>query len=230
MDDLEYNEYITRFQVVDPKGKVKDMYAKTSENIYLSTDLSDIISKMPNPTNGKYEINMEDIKDINLFLIHISNDELSATLEHVKSIINKYPKLDGMTKDRILQEFVTAVLNGGLNVDAIHLEVILSNQIREGLDEDKILSTPHWEFDKADYALVNLDTALKNHPSITTTLEYQKVSKTLYSPLSYKKSAPSQMDLFFMNKPQEFMTSVETVKSKESKELIRGIIYDESKE
>ena len=52
MDDLEYNEYITRFQVVDPKGKVKDMYAKTSENIYLSTDLSDVISKMPNPTNG----------------------------------------------------------------------------------------------------------------------------------------------------------------------------------
>lgn len=227
MDDLEYNEYITRFQVVDPKGKVRDMYSKTSENIYLSTDLSDIISKMPNPTNGKYEINMEDIKDINLFLIHISNDELSATLEHVKSIINKYPKLDGMTKDIILQEFVVAVLNGGLNVDAIHLEILLSNQIREGLDEDKILEMPHWEFDKADYALVNLDTALKNHPSITTTLEYQKVSKTLYSPLSYRKSAPSQMDLFFMNKPQEFMTAVETVKSKENKELIRGIIYDQ---
>ena len=167
---------------------------------------------------------------MNLFLIHISNDELSATLEHVKSIINKYPKLDGMTKDLILQEFVIAVLNGGLNVDAIHLEVILSNQIRESLDEDRILEMPHWEFDKADYALVNLDTALKNHPSITTTLEYQKVSKTLYSPLSYRKSAPSQMDLFFMNKPQEFMTAVETVKSKENKELIRGIIYDETEE
>lgn len=230
MDDLEYNEYITRFQVVDPKGRVRDMYSKTSENIYLSTDLSDIISKMPNPTNGKYEINMEDIKDINLFLIHISNDELSATLEHVKSIINKYPKLDGMTKDIILQEFVIAVLNGGLNVDAIHLEVILSNQIREGLSEDKILETPHWEFDNANYALVNLDTALKNHPSITTTLEYQKVSKTLYTPLSYRKSAPSQMDLFFMNKPQEFMTAVETVKSKENEELIHGIIYDKEDE
>lgn len=230
MDDLEYNEYVTKFHVMDPKGRVKELYSKTSENIYLSTDLSDMISKMPNPTNGKYEIDVEEIKDINLFLIHISNDELSATLEHVKSIINKYPKLDGMTKDIILQEFVVAVLNGGLNVDAIHLEVLLSNQIREGLEEDKILEFPHWEFDNAGYALVNLDTALKNHPSITTTLEYQKVSKTLYSPLSYKKTAPSQMDLFFMNKPQEFMTAVETVKSKENKELIRGIIYDESEE
>ena len=38
------------------------------------------------------------------------------------------------------------------------------------------------------------------------------------------------MDLFFMNKPQDFMTSVETVKSKENKELIRGIIYDESED
>ena len=230
MDDLEYNEYITKFQVMDAKGRIKDFYSKTSENIYLSTELSEIIAAMPNPSNGIYEIDMEEIKEMNLFLIHISNDELSATLEHVKSIINKYPKLDGMTKDRILQEFVTAVLNGGLNVDAIHLEVLLSNQIRAGLDEDKILDTPHWEFENADYALVNLDTALKNHPSITTTLEYQKVSKTLYNPLSYKKSAPSQMDLFFMNKPQDFMTSVETVKSKEPKEIIRGIIYDKPEE
>ena len=135
-----------------------------------------------------------------------------------------------MTKDIILQEFVTAVLNGGLNVDASHLEVLLSNQIREGLDEDKILQMPHWEFDETEYALINLDTALKNNPSITTTLEYQKVSKTLYSPLSYKKTSPSQMDLFFMNKPQEFMTSVETVKSKENKELIKGIVYDKDSE
>ena len=227
MDDLEYNEYITKFQVMTNKGKIIDLYSKTSENIYLSTDLSDIIASMPSPNGGKYEIDMEEIKDINLFLIHISNDELSATLEHVKSIINKYPKLEGMTKDIILQEFVAAVLNGGLNVDAIHLEVLLSNQIREGLDDDKILEMPHWEFDYAEYALVNLDTALKNHPSITTTLEYQKVSKTLYNPLSYKKTSASQMDLFFMNKPQDFMTSVETVKTKENKELINGIIYDD---
>jgi hypothetical protein len=40
MDDLEYNEYITKFQVVDPKGRIRDMYSKTSENIYLSMDLS----------------------------------------------------------------------------------------------------------------------------------------------------------------------------------------------
>ena len=226
MDDIEYNEYITKFQVMDSRGRVKDMYSKSSENIYLSTELSEILSSMPVPNNGKYEIDMEEIKDINLFLIHISNDELSATLEHVKSIINKYPKLDGMTKDRILQEFVTAVLNGGLNVDAVHLEVILSNQIREGLEDDNILQMPHWEFDKTEYALINLDTALKNNPSITTTLEYQKVSKTLYSPLSYRKTSPSQMDLFFMNKPQDFMTAVETVKSKDNKELVKGIIYD----
>lgn len=228
MDDLEYNEYVTRFQVIDPKGRVRDMYSKTSENIYLSTDLSDILSKIK-PIDGKYEINMDEIKDINLFLIHISNDELSTTLEHVKSIINKYPKLDGMTKDTILQEFVVAVLNGGLTVDAVHLEVLLSNQIRKGLDENGILELPHWEYDNAEYALVNLDTALKNHPSITTTLEYQKVSKTLYSPLSYKKTAPSQMDLFFMNKPQEFMSAVDTVKSNE-KELIKGVHYDKEEE
>lgn len=230
MDDLEYSEYITRFQVMDPKGRVRDMYSKTSENIYLSMDMSSIIKSQPDPNGDKYVIDMEDIKNIDLFLVHISNDELSATLEHVKSVINKYPKIDGMTKDRIVQEFVTAVINGGLNVNAIHLEILLSNQIREGLSDEEILEMPHWEFEEEKYALVNLDTALKNNPSITTTLEYQKISKTLYNPLSFKKNKPSQMDLFFMRKPQDFMTSVETVKSKKPKELIKGIIYDQTEE
>lgn len=229
MDDIEYNEYINRFHVIDPKGRVRDIASKTSEDIYLSAELSSIISSLT-PVDGIYTIDMEDIKDLDLFLVHISNDELSATLDHVKAVINKYPKIPGMTKDSILQEFVTAVLNGGLNVDAVHLEVLLSNQIRAGLDQDNIIQMPHWEFEEADYALVNLDTALKNHPSITTTLEYQKVSKALYNPLSYKKTAPSQMDLFFMNKPQEYMTSVETVKTKEKKELVRGVIYKKDDE
>ena len=227
MDDLEYNEYINRFQLIDHRGRVIDLYSKTSENIYLSMELSEYISKLPDPNGEKYTIDMEDIKGMDLFLVHISNDELSATLEHVKSVINKYPKLEGMTKDLITQEFVAAVLNGGLSVDAIHLEILLSNQIRAGLNDDEILEMPHWEFEEEKYALVNLDTALKFHPSITTTLEYQKVSKTLYNPLSYKKTKPSQMDLFFMNKPQEFMTSVEMVESRIPKELIHGVIYDE---
>lgn len=227
MDDLEYNEYVNKFQVVDSRGREYDIYPKTSENIYFSADLSELIASLPDPNGGKYEIDMESVKNMDLFLVHISNDELSATLEHVKSIINKFPKMEGITKDNIIQEFVAAVLKGGLYIDAIHLETIFSNQIRKGLDDDSILEMPHWEFEDAEYALVNLDTALKNNPSITTTLEYQKISKTLYNPSSFKKTKPSQMDLFFMNKPQEFMTSVETVESREVKEPIRGIIYDD---
>ena len=227
MDDLEYNEYVNKFQVVDSRGREHDIYSKTSENIYFSADFSELIASLPDPNGGKYEIDMETIKNMDLFLVHISNDELSATLEHVKSIINKFPKMEGITKDNIIQEFVSAVLKGGLYIDAIHLETIFSNQIRKGIDEDDILEMPHWEYEDAEYALVNLDTALKNNPSITTTLEYQKISKTLYNPSSFKKTKASQMDLFFMNKPQEFMTSVETVQSKEVKEPIRGIIYDE---
>ena len=225
MDDIEYNEYIFKFQVMDPKGKIMDIYTKTSENIYLSIDLSDYLYRLPDPNGNKYVIDMEDIKNMDLFLIHISNDELSATLDHVKAIINKYPKMAGMTKDRLIQEFVEAVIKGGLNVDAIHLEVLLSNQIRLGNDDDNILEMPHWEYDTEEYALVNLDTALKNHPSITTTLEYQKVAKTLYNPLSFRKTKPSQMDLFFMNTPQEFMTSVDIKRTDKSNNLIRGVTY-----
>jgi hypothetical protein len=54
MDDLEYNDYITKFQVMDSKGRVRDLYSKTSENIYLSTELTEILASMPAPNGGKY--------------------------------------------------------------------------------------------------------------------------------------------------------------------------------
>ena len=58
MDDLEYNEYITKFQVMDPRGRTYDMYSKTAENIYLSMDMSEIIRSHPDPNGDKYVINM----------------------------------------------------------------------------------------------------------------------------------------------------------------------------
>ncbi len=227
--ESEISDIISGFDVVSPKGKVTHISIKTGESIGMAGDLIDIVSNMPEPVDGDYEIDMEQLIDKELFLVHIANDELSVTLEHVKNVISKLTKEPGMTKDRIIQEFVNAVLNGHLSVTAIHLEVIISNQIRKGYNDDDILLKPDWTIEEAPYALVNLDTALKKHPSVTTTLEYQKIGKALYNPLTYKKYEPSQTDLYFMPKPQNFM-NMNTHKvclSPEDDDMIKGMIYVE---
>lgn len=69
---------------------------------------------------------MTRLQDKDLFLIYIMNNELSKTLEMIKSIINKREITQSFDKDSILQEFVETVMNGGLDTTAVHLEVILS--------------------------------------------------------------------------------------------------------
>jgi len=46
MDDVEYNEYITKFKLMDPKGNIIELYSKTSENIYISPEFSTILSNI----------------------------------------------------------------------------------------------------------------------------------------------------------------------------------------
>lgn len=230
--DDEEEETVRWFNVVTPKGKTIQIHLKSNDELMLSQELSDIIRNMPEPTEGNYVLNMESLIDIDLFLVHIANNELSDTLNKVKEVISKLPKISGMTKDTIIQEFVNAVINGRLSVSSIHLETIISNQIRLGIDDENILEKPDWTIENAEYALVNLDTALKKHPSITVSLEYQKISKTLYNPLSYEKTAPSQTDLYFMTCPQEYMNSEfrKLKLSPEEDEMIKGMMYIEEEE
>ena len=227
-DDFLYNEYITKFQVKDPKGKLYDIHTDNMDSIYISNTLNNIIRSSGEPVDGCIEIDMEKLVDLDVFLIYLSNNELSKTLEMIKSIINKKSITESFNRHQILQKFVETVMEGGLNTIAVHLEVILSNQIRDIVD---ILEKPDWTIRNEDYRLITLNDALTNNPSITVSMSYQKLSKVLYNPLSFRKDKPSFLDLLFMEKPQEFMVNQNIIdkdyKPKSDIEASNFIIWDE---
>ena len=76
------------------------------------------------------------------------------------------------------------------------------NQIR---DIEDILEKPNWKIPNAPYQILTTNQALTNNPNVVISLMYQKLSKTLYAPLTFRKNKPSFMDLFFMEQPQEFL-------------------------
>ena len=147
-----------------------------------------------------------------MFTVKIQNKELQRTLERSKHIIDREKDTSSFTKDEIVKEFITANADGGINVSAVHLEVLLSNQMR---DPDDILSFPKWHIKNAPYKILTLGSSLNNSPSITTTLEFQRIGKTLVSPLSSKKRKASVFDLYFMEKPQEYMVNRDSMVSDE---------------
>ena len=128
-----------------------------------------------------------------------------------------------------MKKLTNIVIEGGIKIDAIHLEVILSNQIRKFIEEkEDILDTPDWGIPNEKYTLITLNKALYANPSVTVALQYQSFKRNIIDPLTYKKTAPSSMDLVFMEKPQEYTKmrpkSRSSIKS-DREEIYRPITY-----
>ena len=88
------------------------------------------------------------------------------------------------------------------------MEVLLSNQLRH---PENILLQPEWDIKDAPYRLITLNRALTDNPSITVSMSYQKLSKVLYNPLSFNKTKPTFLDLFFHKRPQELMLNQQLI-------------------
>lgn len=215
----EIDECITGFDIINSKGEKDSIYIEDIDNYYFTDSMIQIMKKYKPDDDGILYIDFETLSDTGIFFIKLTNDELGKTLAKFKSILNTKPQIQRLkTASAITQALVETVIEGGMSIDAIHLEVMLSNQC---VSVDDCLLKPEWEYPNAPYQMVATSDALKNNPSVTISLLYQNVKKNLYYPLTFKKNKPSSVDLFFMTKPQEYM-NMEPVESniKSDKDVI----------
>ena len=226
---LAFNTYVTGCTIIDPKGNEYYISTSDEDSLYLSPELNSIINKKTPDSDGLYILDLDSLKDKNLFYIEVVNNELGRTLEKIKNILNKNAEVRRLvTKDAITQALVDTIIEGGLNIDAIHLEIILSHQCKS---YESNLIEPEWQYRNATYRMITLNEALKDNKSITISLMYKDINKLLFYPLSFMKSDPSVMDLFYMTKPQMYM-SMEPVESnlvddKEIEGPIRPFVFTE---
>lgn len=204
-DTFEYNMSIKQFYVQDPNGVVSRICTQSFDDIYISTGLVSVMNKKK-LVDGKYTIDMDKLdEDIDLFLIKISNIELSQALNDVISCIDLQPVFTKLkTKDALAQKLLFDVCRSGLVIDSVHLEVLLSNQVRSS---DDILEMPEWEYENAQYQMITLNSALTYNPSVTISLEYKKLSSALRLPMTFRKRKPSPVDLLYMIQPQNYMNA-----------------------
>ena len=212
-DDFEYNDYITSFSIECPDGELIDIYTKNIDNIYITKEFRYIMDR--SLKNGQYIINMDMIKDIPLFIMDISNSELAETLENLKKLINRDADIKANTDyNEFNSRFIDNIIRGGINVDAIHCEMILSNQIKSA---DDVMQIPDWRIENVPYQMITMHRALIDNPSVVTSMMYAQLPKALYNPKSFKKTAPSINDLFFIEKPKAFMQAPAKVEYKKKK-------------
>ena len=111
-------------------------------------------------------------------------------------------------------------------MNCVHFEVLLMNQIRALED---ILELPDWTNENEPYQILTLSESLNNNRSISVRLQASKIARALTHPHNRRLTKPSNMDLFYMEQPQKFMTD-EYVKStyqpkKEVDKLVVKPIY-----
>lgn len=203
-------------------------------NLYLSNEFSNVIreKKYAIMENDKIKVSLAAIvkdMDIPLFYFILQNNDLSKPMEKIMAILDNSKTTSTFTKDNIMEHLLDTIIDGGLSPMAIHCEIILSNQLRH---VDDVLEMPMWEYQNEPYRLLTLNQALTDNPSITVSLLYQRLSRQLYNPLSFKKTKPSVMDVFFIEQPQKYLNSKDIIqrdKPKEEIKMIRPMVYHKSK-
>ena len=179
---------------------------KTSDEdpIYITNDMVALMNSVGKVDDETWEIPGEKVKDICPFVIDVQNDELSKVMKQVKNLIDNKSSIKGHNKDSLLEAFIDANIAGGIRINAVHFETLLMNQIRH---IDDLITKPDWSNKNEPCQLVTLDQALSDNPSINVRLQSSKLKRTLIHPSNRYLSAPSNMDLFTVEKPQEFINS-----------------------
>lgn len=225
-DDDSYTESITSFFIIYPNGKEVEIRTEDSGDLFLSKDINNFIREYTESQEDENKYLYIDLKKFNsiykdtgvLFLVNLNNEELSTTLKLSKATINKNAVTSSFDIEGIVKEFINVNNAGGMVINAVHEEVIISNQIRS---ESDILETPDWsQWIEPKYKLLALSQALSNNPSVTKCLEYRRVADTLYKPLTFKKTKASFLDVYFMKCPQEYIANPEIVTDE--------VLYDKS--
>lgn len=205
--DMEESYFINKFYVKKPDGSVIEISTENNDPIYLHNNLVNAINLNMDEYEDdeefeQIEVDMEKM-DGPLFIVNVRNNELSATMKRVKNLIDNKNTIKLYDRNSILAEFIDANLQSNIKLNAVHFEVLLSNQLR---DKDDILESPDWSIKNPKYQLITLDNSLSNNPSITIRLQSTKFKRALNHPANSKLYRHSDMDLYTMVHPQEFMS------------------------
>jgi hypothetical protein len=213
-DNPIYNEYVTEFKVIDPEGNEYEITGDVDDDMdnsitksvkmYITSSFREIIRNNVNIDDDSDDIviSMNELRDVPIFLVKMENNDLGRSLDEFVDLINKNSVTKKFSVDNLMQKIQLSIIKGNINITSIHLELIISNQIRNANDR---LLMPNWRNIKEPYELLTLNEALTDNASPIIAATYRKLTRALTHPLSFVKFGPSTFDPFFMRKPKRML-------------------------
>lgn len=207
-DDVIYSDYITNFKIRFNNGLELDIHTAEADAIYIHPDLMQIIEASAETEEGTILDASKLVSIPVLFMINFRNSELSRTMQQIKNLIDNKGSIKNYDRNTILEAFIDTNIEGGIKLNAVHFEVLLMNQIRSAED---ILLLPDWSKTDEQCQLLTLGDALTNNLSISIRLQCSGIDKALMNPINRRVNRASNMDVYFMEQPQEYLSNRELV-------------------
>lgn len=199
---LDY--YATKFSIV------KNFYNKKGMEITEFEELGkkelfmhiDFVSKMKftnvEPFGECFYINLEDVNyDEFIFMVDVENNELSKPLKQIQGLMDNKTHEGCSTYEEMAQKMLDLIIEAKNPGTSVQGEIIVRQLIR---DAEKIMYRP--DFSRLilpkDYKIMTINTALRKHPSITTSMSTPYLRYQLVSQMeTFEKMDTSDMDSAF---------------------------------
>ena len=197
-DDMDMEEGLNTY-ISDGKFTVKNIKTNQTfeiselgkKNLYLSDELIELFK-------SSNTIKFSDLDEsAPLFIIQISNNELTRPLYEIMDIINTKKKTDfERTIDNMAQKFVQLLIESKIAAPAVSAEVIINRLLRL---PDDMFNRPDFNSVKMpDYTISTSMASLERNNSATVGLAFQFLNRQLTNLESFtKKSSPSYLDPLF---------------------------------
>lgn len=202
------NEYIEELKIKDcDTGEYTLIETDDIDAFYIEKPLLDYVKRHADPDDEDAEILVPLTNKIfnneTIINVEIKNNDLGAAMNSAMKIIDRTNVTGAFHNyDEFCNAYTSALIRGGLDVQAVHSEILIANQIR---DKDNILLRPDWTQKDPQYQILTLSKALMDNESITISLSYKRIGMAFKNALTFKKNKSSSMDYFFMEEPQKFI-------------------------
>lgn len=198
-DESEFNRYVNIFHVFDKeKNKMIEMTEKNFKALFISPSLQELINQDKGTKKDFIEIEFSKLpEDESIFVIEISNNELTKPLYDIMDLLNNKKRREGYTTiNKMVQRLLDLLIESKISSDSVHGEILIRPLVRS---KKNILDVPNFSKYGAlnDYQLLTVNEALQKHPSVVVSLSFQDLERQLSNPLTFKKRESSYLDPLF---------------------------------
>lgn len=203
-DSFRLDYYTTRFLTSTNFSNKKTVeFQEFSEEcekaLYIHKDFIDKMKFMNHPTIGEcLYIGLDEIDPAEfVFMLEAENFELSKPLNSIKKLIDTKNHEGCNTYEDMTQMMLDLIVLAGNSASSLQGEIIIRQLIR---DSKLIMKRPDFRqyLDRSDYQIMSVNTALKKHPSVTTSMSTPYLRYQFLSQLeTFYKCSSSDMDKVF---------------------------------